>query len=364
MVVAYSRFNEYIEGYSVFPRYPNRPHMYRSFLLVAIGLLFLTPIHAQEMVSKANAFIHLLSKEQQAQTLYPFDTGERYHFSYVPRDDRKGISVNELNAAQRKALFALLSTTLSGETVKKVNDIMQLDLVLKELEHRQESDHYRDPGKYFLTIFGVPAAHTVWGWRFEGHHVAFNFSADKNELVAGTPGFLGANPAIVLEGPQKDKQVLKAETEQGFALLRSLSPEEIQKTVIATTAPAEIITGASRQAMIAHPNGIRYGELSPAHQQLLLGLISLYVHRFTKLFADNMLKDIQQAGLDSLYFTWAGSQEHALGKPYYYRIQGPTLIIEYDNTQNNANHIHTVVRDLKNDFGGDLLLEHYKAAHE
>lgn len=338
--------------------------MHRSFLLIVLGIFFLQPAHSQDMVSKATQFIQLLSREQQAQTLYPFDTGERYHFSYVPRDDRKGISVNDLNAAQRKALFALLATTLSGETVKKVNDIMQLDLVLKELEHRPENDHYRDPGKYFVTIFGVPSAHTIWGWRFEGHHVAFNFSADKNELVAGTPGFLGANPAIVLEGPQKDKEVLKAETEQAFALLRALSPEELQKTVIATAAPAEIITGASRQAMIAHPTGIRYSEMTPAHQQLLLGLINLYVHRYTKLFADNMLKDIQKAGMDSLWFTWAGSTEHVLGKPCYYRIQGPTVIIEYDNTQNNANHIHTVVRDLKNDFGGDLLLEHYKAAHK
>jgi hypothetical protein len=331
---------------------------------MAIGMLFLAPVHAQDMAAKANQFIHLLTKEQQAQSLYPFDTGERYHFSYVPQNDRKGISVNELNTAQRKALFALLSTTLSGETVKKVNDIMQLDAVLKELEHRPENDHYRDPGKYYVTIFGVPAANTIWGWRFEGHHVAFNFSADKNELVAGTPGFLGANPAIVLEGPQKNKEALKAETEQGFDLLRALSPEELQKTIIAAAAPAEIITGASRQAMIAQPAGIRYAELSPANQQRLLDLISLYVHRFTKLFADNMLKEIQQAGMDSLRFAWAGSKEHVLGKPYYYRIQGPTLIIEYDNTQNNANHVHTVVRDLKNDFGGDLLLQHYKSAHE
>lgn len=337
--------------------------MHRSLLLFVFGIFLLLSASAQDMAGKANRFIQLLTKEQQAQTLYPFDTGERYHFSYVPRDDRKGISVNELSDVQRKALFALLATTLSGETVKKVNDIMQLDLVLKELEHRQDNDHYRDPGKYFVTIFGVPSAHTIWGWRFEGHHVAFNFSADKNELVAGTPGFLGANPAIVLEGPLKDKQVLKAETEKAFDLLRSLSPEELQKTLIAASAPAEIITGASRQAMIAHPAGIRYSELSPAHQQQLLALISLYVHRFTKLFADNMLKDIQKAGMDSLWFTWAGSTEHALGKPCYYRIQGPTLIIEYDNTQNNANHIHTVVRDLKNDFGGDMLLEHYKAAH-
>jgi hypothetical protein len=336
----------------------------KSFLSYIILCLFLNnSIHAQDFADKANAFIGLLDTAQRAKTLYPFDNEERYRFNYVPLDDRKGISVNELNTAQRVALMDLLKTCLSEETVKKVNDIMQLDIILKELEHRKPEDHFRDPGKYFCTIFGIPSANTIWGWRFEGHHVAFHFSADKKQLVAGTPSFLGSNPAIVLSGPQKDKQVLKEETDKGFAFLHALSAEELKKTITDTTAPAEIITGSSRKAMIDHPSGIRYNELSPSHQQLLLQLINLYVHRYTKLFADEMLKEIQTAGLDKLWFTWSGYTEHVLGKPYYYRIQGPTIIIEYDNTQNNANHVHTVIRDLKNDFGGDLLLEHYKQSH-
>ena len=337
--------------------------MYRFSLILAFFLFSLSSGKAQGMAAKANQFISLLNADQQAKTSYPFDSGERYHFAYVPRDDRKGISMNELDSTQRKAVMDLLKTALSEETVKKVNDIMQLDLILKEMEHRQADDHYRDPGKYFLTIFGIPAANTIWGWRFEGHHIAFNFSANKNELVAGTPGFLGSNPAIVPDGPQKNKEVLKEETDKGFALLHSFSVQELQKAVTSETAPGEIITGAGRQAMIEHPSGIRYSEMNPASRQLFLGLINLYVHRFTKLFAQSMLKEIQLADLNNLWFTWAGSKEHTPGKPYYYRIQGPTIIIEYDNSQNNANHIHTVVRDLKNDFGGDQLLEHYKAAH-
>jgi hypothetical protein len=334
-----------------------------SPLLVAICLFFVWPGHAQDMAGRANQFISLLKADQQKKTLYPFDTDERYHFAYVPLNNRKGISINELNAAQQQALMDLLKTALSTETVKKVKDIMQLEDLLKELEHRQPDDHYRDPGKYHLTIFGIPAANTIWGWRFEGHHVAFNFSANKNELIAGTPGFLGSNPAIVQDGPQKNKEVLKEETDKGFALLQALSPEERQKAVTSTTAPGEIITGADRKAMIDRPTGIRYNEMKPASQQLLLALIRVYVHRFTKLFAESMLKDIQEAGLNNLWFTWSGSTEHTPGKPYYYRIQGPAIIIEYDNSQNNANHIHTVVRDLKRDFGGDPLLEHYRAGH-
>ncbi|MEO6733034.1 MAG: DUF3500 domain-containing protein [Ferruginibacter sp.] len=337
--------------------------MNRYIIVYLLCFSLSIPAFTQDIVGKANSFIQLLGKAQQVKALYPFDTTERYRFHYVPQDDRKGISVNELNESQRTALTELMKTSLTDETVKKVNDIMQLDLILKELEQRKPEDHYRDPGKYFVTIFGIPAANTIWGWRFEGHHIAFHFSANKKLLVSGTPAFMGANPAIVLSGPHKNKEVLKEETEKGFALLHALSADELKKAVIDTNAPGEIITAASRTAMITNPAGIRYSELSAAHQQLLLQLISVYIQRYPTLFADTMLKEIQAAGLDKLWFTWAGDTGHVVGKPYYYRIQGPTIIIEYDNSQNNANHIHTVVRDLKNDFGGDLLLEHYRKGH-
>jgi hypothetical protein len=336
--------------------------MTRFSLTIACFFLFLNT-HAQNMADKANAFMQSLSDSQRNKIIYPFDIEERYHFVYVPVDDRKGIAVNELNPAQRSLLMNLLNTCLSEEGMKKVNDIMQLEILLKELENRSPEDHYRDPGKYFISIFGIPANNNIWGWRFEGHHLAFNFSANKTQLVATTPNFMGTNPAIVLKGPQKGKEILKDETAKGFALVQALSSNELKKALINTVAPAEIITANNRKAMIEHPEGIGYNELSATNQQLLLQLIKVYVHRYTKLFADNMLKDIHTAGLNKLWFSWAGSTEHALGKPCYYRIQGPTIIIEYDNTQNNANHVHTIVRDLKNDFGGDELLQHYRNGH-
>ncbi len=334
-------------------------------LLLSISFLcccFLS-LTAQDMAGKAAAFVKLLNDAEKSKAVYPFDTAERFRFHFVPQDDRKGITVNELNFPQKAALMELLKTCLSETAVKKVNDIMKLEKVLKELEGRKDDDHHRDPGKYYVTIFGIPSATTIWGWRFEGHHVAFHFSADKKTLVAGTPGFMGSNPGIVLSGPQKGKEVLKDETEKGFELLHALSAAELQKAATDSVVPAEIITGASRVASIEHPSGIRYNELSPANQQLFLQLLNLYVHRYTTLFANKMLKEIQTAGLENLCFTWIGSKEHVLGKAYYYRIQGPTIIIEYDNSQNNANHVHTVIRDLKTDFGGDLLLEHYRQSH-
>jgi hypothetical protein len=142
-----------------------------------------------------------------------------------------------------------------------------------------------------------------------------------------------------------------------------LDANQVKKAIINNDAPSEIITGADRKAMIEHPQGILYSELNSSQQKMLIELLSVYIHRYTRLFALVMMKEIETAGLNNLQFAWAGAQQAGVGHPHYYRIQGPTIIIEYDNTQNNANHIHTVIRDLKNDFGGDELLEHYKRDH-
>ncbi len=333
-------------------------------ILFVVGLCFIImqPARSQQAVTAANQFIHTLTDDQKTETLFPFDIDERYNFHFIPRE-RKGITFNEMNEAQKKTAIALMKTCLSEQAFQKTQDIMSLDIVLKELEKRKPDDHFRDPGNYHISIFGIPSATTIWGWRFEGHHISFNFSIDKQKLVSGTPGFLGSNPAIVLDGPQKGKQVLKDETDMGFALLHSLDKRQIQKAIYDTGAPKDIITFNNRSAVMENKDGIRYNELTPAQQQLMLQLINLYIHRFTKLFADNMLKEIQQAGMENLRFAWLGHTEPGVGNPHYYRLQGPTFIIEYDNTQNNANHVHSVIRDLKHDFGGDELLEHYKTSH-
>ena len=312
------------------------------------------------MPAAANTFLQSLSNEQKAKAQFSFDTEERYNWHYIPKDDRKGISLNEMNDAQKKAVLTLLHTALSDTGYKKTTSIMQLENVLHEVENRPADDKYRDPGKYFISVFGHPGIDSTWGWRLEGHHISFNFSFADKKLIAGTPGFLGSNPAVVLAGPEKGKQVLKDETELGFNLLHSLTEEQLKKTIFSNEAPGEIFTAANRKAMIENPHGILYSELTAAQQKLFLQLLSLYVHRYTRFFAQSMMHDIEQAGLDKLHFAWAGAQQQGIGNPHYYCIQGPTLIIEYDNTQNNANHVHTVIRDLNNDFGGDELMEHYR----
>jgi hypothetical protein len=337
----------------------------RPIIFLTTLLFFFTGnIKSQGSVEKANQFISQLNESQKLNTLFPFDGEERYNYHFVPYE-RKGITFNEMNADQKTAAFDLLKTCLSEAAYNKTKEIMQLENVLIELEKRKPDDHFRDPGNYHISIFGIPSAKTIWGWRFEGHHISFNFSFDKKNLSSGTPAFLGTNPAIVLSGSKKGTQVLKDETDRGFALLNSLSKAQLQKTIIDTVAYKDILSFDKRNAMLGDPAGIKYRDLNKSQQALLLQLVSAYVHRFTTLFADKMLKEIQQAGLDKLWFAWAGHTKPELGNGNgsYYRIQGPTILIEYDNTQNNSNHIHSVLRDLKHDFGGDDLLEHYKNDH-
>jgi hypothetical protein len=310
------------------------------------------------MSQAANEFLQSLSSKQRSMTQFKFDEDERYNWHFIPKT-RKGIPLKELNVVQRKSAMKLLHAALSDTGFQKTNAIIQLEDILRTVEGRPEGDEYRDQGKYYVSLFGNPSD-PIWGWRFEGHHISFNFSSRDNRLVSATPNFLGANPAVVLSGPEKGMEVLKDETRLGFDLLQSLDPKQKEKAVINIDAPADIITGADRKAIIADTHGVSYNELNSDQKKIFMQLLSLYIHRYTRLFAMNMMKDIESAGLNNLLFAWAGDQQIGIGHPHYYRIKCPTIIIEYDNTQNNANHVHTVVRDLKDDFGGDELLEHYK----
>ena len=314
---------------------------------------------ATGLVQTANNFLNSLSSKQKEQTVYRFTADERYNWHYFPKS-RKGISLNELNTQQKKAAYDLLKLCVSESGYKRISEIIQLENVLNVVEGGNGS--YRDDGKYYFTVFGTPGNHTTWGWRLEGHHLSLNFSSKDNKLVAGTPGFMGANPAVVQSGPKKGLQPLEEETKAGFALLHSLSKEQLDKAVISNRAPGDIITFVNRKAMIENPQGIYYTDLNKQQQVQLMSLVEVYIRRYTKLFADDMLKELKAAGPDKLQFAWAGSQQP--GSNHYYRIQGPTIIIEFDNSQNNANHIHSVLRDLKNDFGGDELLEHYVTNHK
>lgn len=312
-----------------------------------------------DMVAAARALLQALPAAQQQMAVYPFEDPERFNWHFVPRD-RRGLALRDMDARQKELALALLQTGLSSPGFGKARAIMELEEVLKVLENRGPDDDYRHPGKYYFTVFGTPSPTEAWGWRVEGHHLALNFTSLSGQLVAGTPGFMGANPGIVPAGPAKGRQVLRQEAELAFALVNSLSAAQLQQALISEKAPADILTGNKRKAMLEKPAGIRYRDLNRAQQQALDRLLSVYLQNYRADLAGKLKARVEKAGRDELYFAWAGHREPGTGKAHYYRIHSPALLIEYDNSQNQANHVHTVVRDLSNDFGEDALKAHYQ----
>jgi hypothetical protein len=308
------------------------------------------------MLTAARNFQDSLEGDQQRRVLFPLDDPERFNWNYLP-GPRRGVPLREMTEAQRQSALALLEITLSRHGYEKAVGIMALEAILGELEGRGAGDRVRDPGGYFLTLFGTLQPGEPWGWRIDGHHLSLTFTTVTQQLVATTPAFLGANPAEVPHGPRQGWRVLKDEEELGRKLLLALEASQREQALIAAMAPRDIITGTGREIFIAEPGGLPAAEMTPAQRKSLMQLVGLYARNLRDELAEAHLKRIRRAGVDKLHFAWAGGT--ARGEGHYYRIHGPTVLIEYDNTQNNANHIHTVMRDLENDFGLDLLRRHY-----
>ena len=328
-------------------------------------LLFLCCIlsfhsNAQELVGAANAFLGLLNADQKAKAQYSLDDKERFNWNFVPTQ-RNGVCFRTFTPSQQTSALSLLKLSLSEQGYKKAYSIMELENILRDIEGRETTDTYRDPINYYITIFGTPSKDKPWGWRMEGHHLAINFSSVNNEIGSSTPTFWGSNPGTIPKGEDKGKQILKLETELGFELCNSLTDDQKKKAIFSDRALPEIVMGNKRKAELIEPLGLSYREMSKGQQSLLLRLIEVYVNNYQFDFSSKFMQKINKAGIENLSFAWAGGI--AAGKGNYYRIQGPMLLIEYDNTQNNANHVHTAVRDLTNDFAEDILREHYFKDH-
>lgn len=314
------------------------------------------------VVLAASDFLKLLDKPQLEKVAYPYDSDERQNWYFVPKA-RNGLMLRDMNDKQKEAAIHLLKTTLSQQGQEKAIAIMQLEIILKELEQAPPESDYRSPVKYYFTVFGTPDEKKLWGWRIEGHHLSLNFSSESNKIVSGTPMFFGSNPGIVPSGPQKGYQILKDEVNYAFELLNSFSEEQLKKVIIADIAPGDIITSNKRKITQLSSEGILFSEMTPSQQKLLMRLISMYVKNYPLGFSNEFMQKIEKAGLNQLRFTWAGGKKYGENNGHYYRIQNDVLLIEYDNTQNNGNHIHSVVRDLTNDFGEDILKKHYEQEH-
>lgn len=313
----------------------------------------------QRQVQAAQAFMTELGSTRVAQAVLPFDSNQRTNWHYFPKSmhRRAGIHVAELTPRQMETALDLLRMSLSDQGYAKATGIMQLDDILRD--GRRFSSY--GSAYYWFTIFGAPSLDRPWGWRLEGHHLSLNFTFTP-EAGAATPAFMGANPAEVKKGPKAGWRILANEDEKAHKLLAALDASQGARAVIATRAPGDIIHGPHRSALLQVFSGLPASEMTTAQQNLLMDLIEEYVSNVADGLARAYIEKIGQSGIDNIYFAWAGGTQP--GQPYYYRIHGPTFVIEYDHTQNNPNHVHSVWRDSANDFGEDLLKKHYEeSAH-
>jgi hypothetical protein len=322
-----------------------------------IGVIARTPPPAPPpaMTAAARALLGSLTAEQRAVAQFAFNAEERFVWFYTPVP-RKGLTLKAMTEPQRKLAMNLLRSGLSVNGYSKAETIRSLEDVLVEMGGNPAQ---RDRELYYFSIFGQPDAKSTWGWRYEGHHLSQNWTVVNGTAMATTPQFFGANPAEVRQGSKAGLRALAAEEDLGFELLRSLDASERQAAIIDPKAPNDILTTNTREAAIQADRGVAYSQMTAAQQAALVKLIEEHAGAQTDPIARDRLARAKSA-LSGIKFAWMGGTEK--GQGHYYRVQGPSFLIEFDNTQNNANHIHQVWRDFTGDWGRDLLAEHYKGA--
>ena len=341
-----------------------------SLAVLAVGSTIAADRSSSAMASAATKFLDSLTPEQRQEATFAFNTDERLRWHFIPTEmyPRKGLLVKQMTEPQRKLAHDLLKAGLSQRGYMTASQIMDLESVLDAIEAAQRARGTsaeaarameRDPVKYFFSIFGTPSTHDTWGWRVEGHHVSLHFNVVNGSIVAAAPTFFGSNPAEVRDGPKKGLRILGAEEDGARALLESLDASQREKTIFKKDAPGDILTMANVKIDPLAPEGIPMSELNANQRALLTKLIEVYTGYMAADIAADRVARLKKAGEDKIVFAWAGPVER--GKKHYYRVQGPTFLIEYDNTQNDANHIHSVWRDFSGDFGQDLLREHVKS---
>lgn len=307
------------------------------------------------MTNAAKNFLNSLEPWQKTAVSFKLEDEERSNWFYTPVP-RKGLALHDMKPYQRQLALAMLAAGLSQRGFIKATTIMSLDELLLVLEPAPR----RDPDNYYVSIFGEPSETGEWGYRFEGHHVSQNFTL-VNGKVQGAPSFFGSNPAEVMDGPRKGLRVLANEEDLALDLVNSLTPEQRKTAIFDAKAPGDILTTNTREAALkGQPNGLSASAMTPAQRAKLQDLLEEYCSNMPEQVAELREAQIKKAGTN-IWLAWAGGTEHH--QPNYYRIQTADFLVEFDKTQSNGNHIHSVWRDFANDFGRDLLKEHYAASH-
>ncbi len=309
--------------------------------------------------AKGLIFVNSLNEVQQRKAVFAFTDMNRYEWHFLPAAmvGRTGIAVKDLDSIQKENLHLLLQAYLSKEGYIRTTNIMDFEYLLKDM---QPNNPNRIPENYSISIYGTPNQDSIWGWKFTGHHLALNFTIVKDK-IGFAPFFFGAYPAEVKDGPKKGTRLLKDQEDLGFELMNLLSVEQKQKAIFELKAFTEIVTTNSQKVGALKPVGILANDLTPSQKIILNKVIAAYLLSMPKSLADARIKRIATEDMNQVRFGWAG--DSVPGKPHYFRIQGKTFLIELDNTQDNANHIHTVWRDFNGDFGLDLIHEHYNSSH-
>ena len=369
---------------------------------------------AAGMATAANELVSSLTAEQRAKAVHPVASPEWTRWNFIPASmfPRNGISFKEMNQTQRQRAHDLIKAGLSQNGYATAASVMQLENVLREIEGpsaragapsapasqaaapaapaadqpagtgagaRGEGGQrgggrgagrggdgggapiVRDPELYYLTVFGDPSAKGAWGWRLEGHHVSLRFAIDNGRmLVSSTPQFLGANPAEVPYGygPYTGLRVLAAQEDAARALVVALDSKQRTIAIVAPK-PRGFASGTTVKFEPQTPVGLGVSQMSSKHRDMLMKLIDSYASIMPPDIAAERMARIKAAGIDKILFAWSGAIEK--GQQYQYQVQGPTFLIEHNNTQNNGNHIHAVWRDFNGDFGRDVLAEHMAA---
>ncbi len=330
-------------------------------LLAQLAVVLATERSAAAMAAAAQAFVASLGAEQRAVAVFDYASDERHRWHFIPNEmfPRKGVAFRGMSAEQKAKAHALLQTGLSQKGYLTATAIIQLEDTLHALENSQR--FARSPLDYQFTVFGAPGGRASWGWRVEGHHLSLHFSVTNGRVTATSPTFTGSNPAEVREGPTKGTRVLAPLEDTGRTLVELLTEAQRATAIIAHTAPTDIVSFNKHDIGPLTPGGLPAAAMTAPQKAALMTVITSYVSLVADDLAAERMSRIATAGLERLTFAWAGPI--ARGAKHYYRVQGPTFLIEYDNSQNDGNHIHAVWRDFAGDFGRDVLREHIRADH-
>jgi len=308
------------------------------------------------MADAADQFLMSLSDQERARAAWTFEDEERLRFHFVPDEayERHGFPLEDMSAEQGRLAHGLLATGLSQSGHMTAREIIQLEAILESRETGTQFS--RDPDLYYVSVFGTPSTEGTWSWRFEGHHLSLHFTIVEGEITVSAPTFFAASPAEVMEGPYTGLRPLGPLEDAGRALLASLDASQRALAIIDDVAPTNIVTGVELMPDPLSPVGIEASALSAGQQGLLMEIIEVYVSAMSNDIAALRRAKLQDDGVENFTFAWAGGTLY--GEVSYFRVQGPSFLVEFDHTARDPNHVHSGWRDFDDDFGRDVLREH------